>query len=64
MSQTYTNPFDDEKYQFYVLINARQQYSLWPEFSPVPKGWQNQFGPDNKSACLAYVEANWQDIRR
>jgi len=64
MSQTYTNPFDDEKNQFYVLKNANQQYSIWPDFSPVPLGWENQFGPEDKAACLAFIETNWLDIRR
>ncbi len=63
MSETYTNPFDDEKHQFYVLKNANQQFSLWPEFSPIPAGWECQLGPVNKPACMAYIEANWHDIR-
>ncbi|SJN56295.1 MbtH-like protein [Vibrio ruber DSM 16370] len=58
----YTNPFDDVNHRFLVLTNDRGQYSLWPEFSLVPQGWQAIFGPDDKSACLSYVEQNWQHV--
>ena len=54
---------DDDRYEYTVLINDEEQYSLWPTFKPVPKGWR-QVGPVGKKAdCLAYVEANWTDMR-
>ena len=34
-----TNPFDDKSGIFQVLINDEGQYSLWPSFIDVPKGW-------------------------
>ncbi|MDW6002586.1 MbtH family protein [Vibrio mangrovi] len=61
--EKYTNPFDDLSHRFLVLTNDRNQHSLWPEFSPVPQGWNVVFGPDEKSACLCYVERNWQNVR-
>ncbi|MGV0333106.1 MbtH family NRPS accessory protein [Corynebacterium kroppenstedtii] len=33
-----TNPFDDEKGSCFALINAEDQYSLWPSFAVVPEG--------------------------
>ncbi|MFD1802329.1 MbtH family protein [Mixta tenebrionis] len=63
MSQQHTNPFDDETSAFYVLINARRQYSLWPEFAAIPAGWQVEFGPEKRASCLAYVEREWQEMR-
>ncbi|MEU0688544.1 MbtH family protein [Streptomyces uncialis] len=62
MAET-TNPFDDENGVFWVLRNDEEQYSLWPEFVPVPAGWQVVHGPDGRAACLAHVEENWTDLR-
>jgi MbtH protein len=58
-----SNPFDDETGQFYALINAEQQYSLWPVFAEVPDGWTIATGPDTRANCLAYIEENWIDMR-
>lgn len=56
------NPFDDEAAQFRVLVNERQQHSLWPSFAGVPVGWVVMHGPDSRETCLDYVERNWADI--
>ncbi|WP_462187960.1 MbtH family protein [Frankia sp. CcWB2] len=58
-----TNPFDDEKGSFYVLVNVEGQHSLWPTFAPVPAGWTTVHGAASRSSCLEYVEANWTDLR-
>ncbi|MEU6214100.1 MbtH family protein [Streptomyces sp. JL4002] len=58
-----TNPFDDTEGRFLVLVNAEDQHSLWPSFAEVPGGWTVAFGEDTRAACLAYVEANWTDLR-
>ncbi|MFC7813926.1 MULTISPECIES: MbtH family protein [unclassified Streptomyces] len=58
-----TNPFDDADGRFLVLVNDEGQHSLWPSFAQVPGGWTTVFGEDSRDACLAYVEANWTDLR-
>jgi type I protein arginine methyltransferase len=58
-----TNPFDDETAEFYVLVNAEQQHSLWPAFAAVPDGWTVAAGPDGRQKCLDYIESNWVDMR-
>lgn len=58
-----TNPFDDETAVFLVLVNDEEQYSLWPRFAEVPAGWTRVFGPDDRAACLGYVEEHWTDMR-
>lgn len=58
-----TNPFDDPTGSFVVLVNHEGQHSLWPSFAEIPTGWTTVFGPEAKDACLAYVEANWTDLR-
>jgi MbtH protein len=58
-----SNPFEDEIREYVVLLNAEQQYSLWPEFAGVPGGWWVVIGPDSRAACLAHIERNWLDLR-
>ncbi|MER7974200.1 MbtH family protein [Streptomyces sp. NPDC005840] len=57
------NPFDDENGVFRVLVNDEGQYSLWPDFAPVPAGWDTVHGPGTRTACLDHIEANWTDMR-
>jgi MbtH protein len=48
---------------FRVLVNDEGQHSLWPAGLAIPEGW-NSVGPvGDKPTCLAYVEANWTDMR-
>jgi MbtH protein len=58
-----SNPFDDDRYSFLVLVNDEGQHSLWPVFADVPAGWISRFGPESRMNCLAYVEQNWTDMR-
>ncbi|MEV4412680.1 MbtH family protein [Catellatospora sp. NPDC049609] len=58
-----TNPFEDADGRYLVLVNDEDQHSLWPAFAAVPAGWRTVFGEDTRDACLAYVEANWTDLR-
>jgi MbtH protein len=58
-----SNPFDDPNGVFLVLTNDEDQHSLWPEFAPIPAGWQTRFGPAERQACLAYVSEHWTDMR-
>ena len=48
---------------FCVLVNSESQYCLWPAAVLVPEGW-TQVGPTGRrDICLAFVEANWADMR-
>ncbi|WP_431926390.1 MbtH family protein [Nonomuraea jabiensis] len=58
-----SNPFEDEDGIYFVLVNDEGQHSLWPKFANLPSGWSTMHGPDTRAACLAYVEANWRDMR-
>ncbi|MFF2554471.1 MbtH family protein [Nocardia sp. NPDC058058] len=57
------NPFDDESGEFYVLVNAEEQFSLWPIFAEIPAGWTVAFGADSRQACTEFVERTWTDMR-
>lgn len=58
-----TNPFDDQNCQFHVVVNGDGQHSIWPEFAALPAGWRSVTGPSDQRNCLAYIEANWTDMR-
>lgn len=57
------NPFDDQDGTFFALVNDEGQYSLWPVFAEVPRGWTISHGPASRESCLTHVEANWPDLR-
>jgi MbtH protein len=58
-----TNPFDDEDGEFFVLVNDEGQYSLWPGFADIPPGWEIVHGKASHADCVAFVDANWVDMR-
>jgi len=58
-----TNPFENPDGSYLVLVNEENQHSLWPDFVEVPAGWTTVFGPDSRTACTDYVDANWTDLR-
>ena len=61
-----SNPFDDEAGTFYAIINGEEQYSLWPAFKAVPKGWSIVYGGSNgapRQEVLDWIDATWTDMR-
>ncbi|MEU7134349.1 MbtH family protein [Streptomyces sp. NPDC046261] len=57
------NPFDDQDATFLVLVNDEGQHSLWPAFAPRPDGWTVALDASPREEAVAYVEANWTDMR-
>ena len=57
------NALDKDDGDFLVLVNAEQQYSLWPGFKEVPAGWHVTGPRGARQECLAWIEANWTDMR-
>jgi uncharacterized protein YbdZ (MbtH family) len=53
-----TNPFDDDKGSFFVLVNDEEQHSLWPTFADIPDGWRVVYGEADRVACLDYIETS------
>lgn len=58
-----SNPFDDDEATFIVLVNDENEHSLWPQAQAVPDGWRIAHGPAPRSACLAWIEETWTDLR-
>jgi MbtH protein len=48
---------------FIVLINGEEQYSIWPAGKAIPEGWSRVGPTGSKAECLAFIEANWTDMR-
>lgn len=57
------NPFEDQDAEYFVLVNAEGQYSLWPAFAEVPAGWDTVFGKAARAECLEFIENSWTDMR-
>ncbi|GAA3507049.1 MbtH family protein [Streptomyces showdoensis] len=58
-----SNPFEDENASYRVLVNAEEQYSLWPDFAEVPAGWTVALESTSRQECLDYVNEHWVDMR-
>ncbi|WP_158894996.1 MbtH family protein [Amycolatopsis anabasis] len=58
-----TNPFDNQDGTFLALVNAEEQYCIWPAFAEVPAGWTVVLGESTREQTLAHVSENWTDLR-
>lgn len=54
---------DDDDINYLVVINHEEQYSIWPEYREIPKGWQTVGKSGKKADCLSYIEEVWTDMR-
>ena len=54
---------DDGNRAFTVVVNAEEQYSIWPEGREIPAGWRSTGRSGPKSECLAYITQVWSDMR-
>jgi MbtH protein len=48
---------------YVVVVNAEEQYSIWPAEKPIPAGWSAVGAPGPKADCLKYIEEVWTDMR-
>ena len=55
--------FDDESQQYFILVNAYNQHSIWPHSLPLPDGWQAIHGPAERCAAVHFVDQHWTDLR-
>ncbi len=58
-----TEPAFDDHTTFKVVINAEEQYSLWPADKETPAGWRDEGRTGNREECLAYIKDVWTDMR-
>ncbi|WP_085316158.1 MbtH family protein [Derxia lacustris] len=56
--------FDRDGETFVVLVNHEDQYSIWPDWKPVPGGWTVVAGiHGDKRAVLDHIDRLWTDPR-
>ncbi len=46
-----------------VVVNAEEQYSIWPTGRELPLGWKDAGKQGLKAECLAYIKEVWTDMR-
>lgn len=49
--------------QYNVVVNAEEQYSIWPKYQKIPNGWHSIDFVGSKNECLDYIGVIWKDIR-
>jgi MbtH protein len=54
---------DDTDFEYKVVINHEEQYSIWPTAKPNPNGWRDAGKVGSKAECLAYIKEVWTDLR-
>ncbi len=57
-----SNDQDDTR-TYLVVVNAEEQYSIWPMDKAIPPGWSAVGKQGPKSECLHYIEEVWTDMR-
>jgi len=46
-----------------VVVNAEEQYSIWPAERDNPLGWSDAGFTGSKRDCLLHIEQVWTDMR-
>ncbi|MFF4579783.1 MbtH family protein [Streptomyces sp. NPDC001389] len=49
--------------RFRVVVNAEEQYSIWPADRALPEGWRPEGTSGSEEECLRRVDSVWPDIR-
>ena len=53
----------EDKTTYLVVVNHEEQYSIWPDYKDMPKGWRAVGKSGPKSECLEYIGQVWTDMR-
>ena len=46
-----------------VVVNAEEQYSIWPEDREPPIGWKEAGFSGTQDECLEHISRVWTDMR-
>ena len=46
-----------------VVVNAEEQYSIWPTDREIPAGWRAIDVTGTREDCLAHIKEIWTDMR-
>ncbi|SOD91584.1 MbtH family NRPS accessory protein [Streptomyces sp. Ag109_G2-15] len=54
---------DTDTQDYRVVVNAEQQYSIWPVDRELPSGWDDVGVSGGKQHCLDHIARVWTDMR-
>lgn len=54
---------DESGTRYKVVVNDEEQYSIWFADQQSPTGWRDAGATGSRTDCLAWVDANWTDMR-
>lgn len=54
---------DDDRTTYKVVMNAEEQYSIWPADRNLPLGWFDVGVEGDRAVCLARIRELWTDMR-
>ena len=57
------DPDQQDKKIYRVVINAEEQYSIWPADRSNAAGWSDAGKSGTKDECLAFIKEVWTDMR-
>ncbi|MFF6880489.1 MbtH family protein [Streptomyces sp. NPDC012474] len=49
--------------EYRVVLNAEEQYSIWPAGRELPAGWSAEGTQGTREECLARIDEVWTDMR-
>ena len=58
-----THILEDDTKIYTAILNAEDQYSLWPTDRESPPGWTRTGPAGSRQDVLSYIEATWTDMR-
>jgi MbtH protein len=53
----------DDQTVYRVVMNAEEQYSIWPADRELPAGWRAEGKQGSRSECLEHINVVWTDMR-
>lgn len=57
------DPDEEDRRIYKVVVNAEEQYSIWPTDRPNATGWSDAGKNGTKDECLAFIKDVWTDMR-
>jgi MbtH protein len=57
------NDMETDQTTYLVVVNHEEQYSIWPDYKEIPKGWKAVGKSGRKEDCLEYIKEVWTDMR-
>ncbi|HZE24997.1 MAG TPA: MbtH family protein, partial [Blattabacteriaceae bacterium] len=60
---SWSNAEKEDTTIYKVVMNHEEQYSIWPDYKGIPRGWTHVGKTGPKAECLAYIKEVWTDMR-